>query len=131
MIVRLNLSVLTGLLFIGLAVAAAGDRETLKNSTPEQRAELQTEWMKSALSLDQNQVPLVHEINLKYARKNQAAMDSGGSKLKMYRKLKDLSAEKEKALATVLTKEQYRTYEEKKDELKEKVKDRASEKRRR
>lgn len=111
------------------AIVSAQGAEEIRNSTPEERAEMQTEWMKKTLSLDSGAAAAVHQINLKYAKKNQAAMESGGSRRNKLRSLKKLSSEKDAELEKVLSAEQYRTYTKKKDEMKDRMKEEVRERR--
>jgi Spy/CpxP family protein refolding chaperone len=85
---------------------------------------MQTNNMKETLSLTEDQVDKVGEINLNYARKMQNAYNSGGSKLQRLRKMKALAAEKDGALKKVLTPTQYATYQENKEEMKERRRER-------
>jgi periplasmic protein CpxP/Spy len=105
-------------------IAGAQDLDDLKNSTPEDRAEFLTDWMKTELKLDNGQTAAVQKINLNYSQKNQEVFNSDGSRLRKLRKLKELAKEKDKELKNVLTQDQYAKYQAKKDELKEKIKER-------
>lgn len=109
-------------------IASAQD-EDFKNSTPEERAEFQTEWMKSALSLDSVVIPSVYSINLKYSKKMQSIMNSGGTKIQKYREFKTFSDAKDAELKNIFTKDQYKIYQQRKEEMKQKVKERIQEKR--
>ena len=111
-------------LFFVCTIADAQKREILKDSTPEERAKFQTEWMKTALNLDEKQMAAVYEINLKHARKNQELLASNERKRRKVRKAKSLAKEKGKELQNVLTKEQYAKYQKNKDELKQIIKER-------
>lgn len=96
----------------------------LKGSSAEERANFQTEWMKEKLHLDSTQVQKVKDINLKYALKNEPIMKSSDGKLTKFRQLKANQTEKEAELKRVFSKEQFKQYEELKDELQEKMKER-------
>lgn len=116
-------------LLIAPAIASAQGADEIRNSNPEERAEMQTEWMKETLSLDSGAAAAVHEINLKYAKKNQTAMESSGSRRNKLRSLKKLSSEKDAELEKVLSAEQFRTYKKKKDEMKDRMKEEVRERR--
>src|SRR5688500_18371793 len=92
--------------------------ELMNDTTPEERAQMQTNNMKETLSLTEDQVDEVSEINLDYARKMQNAYASG-SKFQRLKKMKALAAEKDGVLKKVLTPTQYTTYQENKEEMKE------------
>lgn len=111
-------------------VRGQGKLEAFMNdTTPEERAQLQTDHMKQSLTLKEDQTSKVGEINLKYSRKMQDTYNTAGSKLQKLRKLKSISAEKDKEMKNVLSAEQYSTYEANKEEMKEKIRARAKERR--
>lgn len=116
-------------IIIAFPFGAAAQVDDFKDSTPEERAQFQTEWMKSELTLDTTVVPSVYSINLKYAKKTQSIMNSGGSRLQKYRNFKASSDAKDSELKKIFTKEQYNLYQQKKEEMKEKMKERLQEKR--
>ncbi len=130
MVRRFRFVVLGVLILFTYGIVCAQDMEDFKKMSPEENAELMTDWMKSALALEESQVSLVYDINLKYAKKNREIVNSGEKKLRLYKKLKNSSQEKDKELNKILTKDQYRSYQEKREEMKAKVKQRAQEKRR-
>jgi hypothetical protein len=104
--------------------------EDIKKMSPEENAELMTDWMKSALALDESQAARVHDINLNYAKKNREIVNSGERKLRLHKQLSKSSKEKDGELSKILTKEQYRMYQEKKEDMKAKMKQKMKEKRR-
>lgn len=114
---------------VSLASAQEKMEEFMTSTTPEERAQMQTDHMKEKLVLTENQVPQVHEINLKYARKMQDAYNAGGGKLQKLKRVKGVSQEKDKELKRVLTSSQYAAYESNKEEMKAKMKERAKERR--
>ncbi len=109
------------IMFLAPSIAISQDLGDLRNSTPEQRAKSQTEWMKTELSLDPEVASKVYDINLKYAERNQAIINSSGSRKQMRRELKASGDDKDKELKKVLAAEQYKTYQQKKDEMKQQV----------
>jgi hypothetical protein len=125
------LKIVLGLAIIFLipCITKAQDQDEFKNSTPEQRAEFQTEWMKTELSLDSAVVSTVYEINLKYAKRNQALMNSEGARLKKFRDMKSSSEAKDSELKKIFTIEQYKIYQQKKEEMKQKMKQKIQERR--
>lgn len=112
-----------------MASAQEKMEELMTSTTPEERAQMQTDHMKETLTLTENQVPQVHEINLKYARKMQDAYNGGGGRLQKLKRVKGVSQDKDKELKRVLTSTQYATYESNKEEMKEKMRERAKERR--
>jgi flagellar basal body-associated protein FliL len=112
------------LLFFISSIVSAQDREISNKTTPEERAKFLTELMKTALNLDEKQTDAVNKINLKYSLKNQELLTSDERKLRKIREAKSLAKEKDKELQNVLTKDQFTRYQEKKDALKERIKER-------
>ena len=115
-------------LLVFLPTIATAQMEELKSSTPEERATLQTQWMKTALSLDAKAGTAVADINLKYARENQSLMDSNSPKLGKLITFHRNSEAKDAQLKTILTPQQYTLYEQKKSEMEEKMKQKLVEK---
>ena len=104
--------------------ALAQDKaDMLKNSTPEQRAKVQTALMKAKLQLDTVQTAKVQAINLAAAQKMEPLLKSDGGKLAKFRQLKEIDNTKDKDLKKVLTPDQYKQYEAAKEEMKEKMKE--------
>ncbi|WP_343521959.1 hypothetical protein [Pedobacter sp.] len=95
----------------------------LKDSTPEQRARMLTEWMTSQLALNASQVQQVSALNLQYARKNDPILQSTESKLAKFKKLAALQKEKSKALSQILDAGQYQKYQEIKGQLIQNIKE--------
>ncbi|OCX53365.1 hypothetical protein BEL04_03430 [Mucilaginibacter sp. PPCGB 2223] len=116
------------LLFFAFAVAqpahAQDKADMLKNSTPEQRAKMQTGMMKTKLQLDTTQVVKVQAINLAAAQKMDPILKSDGGKLAKLRQMRDIENTRDKELKKVLTDDQYKKYEAAKEEMKEKMKER-------
>jgi len=105
--------------------ATAQDKaDMLKNSTPEQRAKMQTSMMKTKLQLDTVQVVKVQAINLAAAQKMEPLLKGDGGKLAKFRQMKEIDKTKDTELKNVLTSDQYKHYEADKDEMKEKMKER-------
>lgn len=106
--------------------AQEAERETM---SPEERASKLTTWMKNNLQLTDEQEKSVQEINLKYAGKTEELRNSSESKGQKFKKLKSYNDDKDKELKGLLTAEQFKTYQAKKEEVKEEFKAKASEKR--
>lgn len=115
--------------FVNMACAQEKLDEFMTDTTPEERAQMQTDYMKESLALTEDQVPQVHEVNLKYSRKMQDAYNSGGGKLQKLKKMKTIGQEKDKEIKRVLTSAQYATYEKNKEAMKEKMRARVKEQR--
>ena len=88
--------------------------------TPEERAQKQTEWMKQNLELSDAQVTRVSAINLKYANQAEDIIQKNGSgtdREAIHEQMKTLQASKDEELRTVLTPDQFKTYEIKRSEM--------------
>jgi len=91
--------------------------KSLKDSTPEQRAKMQTEWMKTKLALNSSQTRQVYDLNLQYAKKNDPILQSNEGKMAKFKKLKAIQQEKSSVLSKILTDEQFKKYQEMKDQM--------------
>ncbi|WP_412469279.1 hypothetical protein [Pedobacter sp. KLB.chiD] len=109
------------LLMLFCQLAAAQNTKTLKNKTPEERAQLLTKLMKTRLSLDTGQLARLKVINLKYALKNEPIIKSDAGKLAKLKQFKALQKEKNAELKKVFTAEQYNQYQAFEAEMKEKI----------
>lgn len=86
--------------------------------SPEERAEKQTAMMKEELSLTEDQVAKVEEINLKYAQKNEELREQyKGEREAIMTAFRESQQLKEEELAQVLTEEQMTKLQEKKEEM--------------
>jgi hypothetical protein len=84
-----------------------------QRKSPEERAQITTDWMKSELKLDKKETKKVHEINLKYARKIQEKMEEAmqsGDRSQMRSVMQKINNEKNKELEPVLGEEKYQLY---------------------
>lgn len=121
----ITFSAILCLLFLGLTSSAQSTDTsfTLKGSTAEQRAQRQSDGMRTKLGLDSIQYQKVSAINLEYARKGEEIKNDGGGKFARYRKFKSMMSEKDGKLKKVLTPDQYTSYEEMKKEMMDKAKE--------
>lgn len=106
----------------------AQESEEFKNTTPEQRAKVQTDLLKSRLQLNEEQTTKVAAINLKYAKQMEPVIKNSGGKLAKFREAKKINEQKEGELKQVLTTEQFSTYEKAKEAMKEEMKKKIKEK---
>ena len=124
---RTRLMTLVGALSLCLLLAAAAsaqDLAELKKTTPEERAGLLTDMMKARLKLTESQVPQVHDINLKYAKKMQPVLEGSELPFREVWELKEVNHGKEAELRKVLTPEQFQQYLAAKDEIRQKMEQR-------
>jgi len=102
--------------------------EFMTETTPEERAQFQTDYMKENLSLTGDQEKKVHDVNVKYAEKMQEAYEAPNNEQQKLNAMKRINAEKEAELKLILSADQYATYEKNKEAMKKKVKERIQEK---
>jgi hypothetical protein len=101
--------------------------EMVKNSTPEQRAKMQTTMMATKLSLDSATRLKVYDANLKAAQKMDPVIKGDGRGLAKMRKMKSIEEQKDKDMKAALSPDQYKQYETMKEEIKEKMKEKMEE----
>lgn len=101
-------------------------QETGSKHTPEERAQIQTEWMKQTLKLDETQLVQIEPLNLKYAQKMEEVKAVSG-KIGKLKKAKSIMDEKDNELKKILNKDQFNVYLEKREELRDKLKEAAQE----
>jgi hypothetical protein len=82
-----------------------------------------TEWMRINLSLTDEQLPAVRDVNLKYAQKMDALKANSLPKSEKMKQITDNDKAKDKELQNVLTNSQFQTYLSKKQEIKKKIKE--------
>ena len=119
------------LTLISLAPATYGQEkfnEFMTETSPEDRAQLQTDYMKESLSLTRDQETKIQDVNLKYAGKIQEAYEAPTKRQQKLKAMQGINVQKEAELKLILTPEQYVTYEENREAMKEKIKARAKEK---
>lgn len=117
--------IFSGILFMFLAQGAFAQNFGMQ-FTPEERAQMQTEWMEENLQLNDSQLVKVEALNLEYALKMEKIKEINGnlSKLRAARKI---SEEKDKKLKKLLDKEQFEFYLDKRKEMRKKAKEMANE----
>ncbi len=116
------------IVLLGKPAAAQTGMPDFKNSTPEQRAQFQTEMMKSKLKLDAAQEAKVQAINLKYAGKMQAIIKSDDGRFSKMKQARSLQEAKDNELKAVFNATQYKQYKDFEEEMKEKLKEKMKEK---
>ena len=115
-------------MLFSVSVFASAQMDELKNSTPEQRAEMQTQWMTSNLALDDKASASASAINLKYAKETQALVSSDSPKFQKLQSFRKNLKAKDAELKSVFTPEQYTLYEQKKSEMQAQLKQKIAEK---
>lgn len=108
--------------------ASAQDLEKLKNTTPEQRARLQTELMKASLGLAPEQLERVGALNLKYAQQMQPVITGSEGMLRKLAALQRIQESKEGELRVVLSDAQFEKYLAGREEMKRKFEEKLARK---
>ena len=98
-----------------------GQRKELAKTTPEQRAKIQTDLMKSILSLKDDQLDQVAKINQEFAEKADPLLKGSEGDLTLMKQMNALDKEKDTELQKVLTSEQFETYGKNKKEIMKKM----------
>ncbi len=122
-------SVAAALLFCATAFSA--DMDALKNTTPQQRAKLQTLFMKKRLKLTHKQVPKVMDINLRYAQQMEPVLKGNEGKLVKMRQATSIRRAKDNELTSVLTPGQYQAYLASKEQMRQQMIEKVMQKRNR
>ncbi len=92
------------------------------NNMAEEIATKQTEWMKDNLDLSADQLEKIEDLNLKYAQKMTKVQETEG-KLNKLKQGKSIAEEKDGKMKDILNKEQYEKYQDKKSEMRSKLKE--------
>ena len=118
------ISLLFALFFINSNTTFAQSKGA--NLTDEQKEEIakNIEEYFAALDLTEEQKPKFEEITKKYAEQMKAVKDGGGRKLQKYKKVKSIRENKNTEMKDLLTKDQYKDYLEKQEEMQVKMKER-------
>ena len=120
------------LLFAAPTLARGQMKDALANSTPMERANFQTDFMKEKIPLTADEVPKVRAINLDAAGKMEPVIKSSEGPVKKLHDAREIETQKEAKLKGVLNPEQFEKYlalrEEMKQKLEEKLAKKAAEK---
>lgn len=92
------------------AGAGAQELQMLEKTTPQQRADIQTEFMTKKLSLSPEVHSQVAAINLKYAEQVQPILTGAEGPLRKMHDIKGIESQKEGELKGVLTPQQFQKY---------------------
>jgi hypothetical protein len=103
------------------AVAVFAQMEELRNTTPAQRAKLQTALMKMKLNLAPEQMKKVMGINLKYAQQMDPIIKGSEGKLRKAAQARAIDEAKDNELQTALSGEQYQAYMAYKEEMRQRM----------
>ena len=118
------ISLFLALLLIGTNTTFAQTRVT--NITEEQKEEIKKniEEYAVALNLSGDQRNIFEEITKKYAKQMIAVKDSGARRMSKFREVKSIRKNKDAEMKTLLSKDQYKVYLGKQEEMKKRIKER-------
>jgi len=116
-----------GILSLGFAVIlfvfemprAFAQLDELKNTTPGERASLQTELMKSKLALTAEQTQAVADLNLKYANRMEPIIKGSSNSLSKMFQMRKINNEKETELKRILSPQQWAKFDASRDEMRQ------------
>ena len=95
--------------------------ETLRATTPEQRASAATYFMQNKLELSEADTKKVSEINLASAKKAEPILKSSDSRFAIGLKLRTINSERSTELKKILSTKQWKTLEQSKSEMRKAV----------
>lgn len=98
--------------------AVSADEAGVIQSRPEQRAAIQTQFMKDRLSLPADVLAKVQAINMKYAQQMDPVLKGTDGKLAKMQKARGIMAAKDSELKAVLSPSQFEAYDDAKDDIK-------------
>jgi len=120
------------LVFISLVLvrsAVGANLDELKNTTPEERATVQTAMMRTKLGLTEAEAPKVAAINRKYAEKMEPIIKGSEGPLMKMRDAKAIEQGKEAELKKALSPDQFQKFLAMKEEMREQMAQKVKEQR--
>ncbi len=114
-------------MMIFLAGCTQTQAQAQSQQSPEERAQRQTEMMTEALDLNASQVAQVEDINMKYSERIADIQAQSGDRRGKFKTMRGMMEEKDAELEAVFTSNQYTIYQEKKAEMRSKMKKRRRE----
>jgi len=111
------------LFFAVVMLSVALNTSAQKMGDAAERSSKLTEWMRINLTLTDDQLPAVRDINLKYAKKMDELTMNSLPKSEKMKQITDNDKAKDNELKNVLSASQFQTYLSKKQEIKKKFKE--------
>lgn len=118
------LSLFFSLFLIGTNTTFAQSKAA--NLSEEQKEEIKKNLKEyaTALHLSEGQKPKFEEITKKYAKQMIAVKDGGGRLMSKFKKIKSIRKNKDAEMKRLLSKDQYKVYLEKQEEMQKKIRER-------
>ena len=107
-------------LLLAMPPGAHAQMDKLASTTPQERAKLQTEFMKTRLDLTPEQVQSVGALNLKYAQRMDPVIKGSEGPLMKMRQAREINEAKEAELKGLLSPPQFEKYLASREEMREK-----------
>ena len=101
------------------ALPSSAQLEVLAKTTPEQRADFQTDFMKKKLDLSAEQAETVSEINLSMATGAEPVLKGDAARYSKAIEIRKLEAKRERKLRAALSEEQFKRFRDSKGELRD------------
>jgi len=111
-------------LSIALLITATVSAQSKLTDEQTNEAKAKYQEYKQQLNLNDDQSKKVDAINTTYFHGIAELKTSNASKLSKYKKFKSLNSERDKQMKDILTKDQYKTYKEQQQEMKDEFKQR-------
>jgi hypothetical protein len=99
-------------------MTVSADEAGVIQSSPEQRAAIQTQFMKERLNLPTEVLAKVQAVNLKYARQMDPVLKGSDGKLAKMQKARGIMGAKDDELKAILSPDQFEAYDDAKDDIK-------------
>ena len=115
------LSLVFALFLIGTNTTFAQSKVANLSEEQKEKIKQNLEEYTTALHLSEAQKPKFKEITIKYAKQMKAVKDNGGSRMSKYKKVKSIRKNKDAEMKRLLSKDQFKVYLEKQEEMKKKM----------
>jgi hypothetical protein len=119
----------TALLLMASVLGVWAQLDRLANTTPQERARMQTEFMASRLGLTQDQTRAIGDLNLKYAQRMEPIIKGSEGPFMKLRQMREINEEKEAELKGILSPDQFQKYQASREEMRQKFQEWVDERR--
>ena len=115
-------------LLLAVPPVARAQMDKLASTTPQERAKMQTEFMKNRLDLTPEQLQRVGALNLKYAQRMDPVIKGSEGPLMKMRQMREINEAKVGEPKGILSPPQFEKYLASKEEMREKLEQKVEEK---
>src|SRR5262249_14232192 len=124
----LTVAVVAGLLLSAPTAWGQSQMDKLKNTTPVERATVQTEMIKTKLGLSPEQAEKISAINLKYANRMEPVIKGSEGPFRKMRQAREINEAKEGELRQVLSPDQFQKYLADREQMRERFEEKMEQK---